>query len=160
MARSATTEVSHAGGLGVLTEAFFSLLYIQGQIVKPIDEALDRAHGTTVTGFEVLARLARLHPEGASIRYLADQVVVSPSRVSRLTEEFVGRGLLERAASPYDGRLSLLRLTAQGRAELSRMAETFDQALRIHFLDRLTSEQVQALVDIGRALGAPHCQSE
>jgi DNA-binding MarR family transcriptional regulator len=146
-----------AGGLRGSAEALFALLYMQVQVVRPIDDALDRAHHTNITGFEVLARLSRMHPDGVSVRYLADQVAVSPSRVSRVAEEFVGRGLLERAVSPHDGRLSLVRLTAKGRHELATMESTFMRALQTHFLDQLSPQQLRALTEIGHALGAPHC---
>jgi len=105
----------------------------------------------------LLARLARLHPDGASVRYLAEQVVVSPSRVSRLADEFVNRGWLERAASNHDGRLSLVRLTDTGRTTLAAMEQTFAGALQTHFLAVLSPRQLTTLVSIGRALGAPHC---
>ena len=133
------------------------VLHMQAKLVRPIDDALDRAHDTNLTGYELLARLARLHADGASVRYLSDQVVVSPSRVSRVADEFVSRGLLERAVSPHDGRLSLVRLTEDGRDELARMEATLAEALTAHFHERLTTEQVRALIDIGRTLGSPHC---
>jgi DNA-binding MarR family transcriptional regulator len=139
------------------TEAFFGLLYIQAQVVRAIDDAFDRAHGTGLSGFELLARLTRLDPDGASVRYLSEQVVVSPSRVSRLADEFVTRGWLERGASHQDGRLSLVRLTDEGRTTLAAMEQTFAGALQTHFLDALSPRQLSALVSIGRALGAPHC---
>jgi DNA-binding MarR family transcriptional regulator len=138
-------------------EALFAIQHVQVHVVRLIDDALARAHRTNLTGFEILLRLTHLSPEGASVRYLSDQVLLSPSRVSRVVDEFVGRGLLERAASPHDGRLSLVRLTPAGREELVALEQTFDAALRTHFLERLTAEQVQTLIDIGHALGAPHC---
>jgi DNA-binding MarR family transcriptional regulator len=138
-------------------EALFALLHIQTNVVRPIDDAFDAAHGTGISGFELLARLSRMHPDGASVRYLSEQVVVSPSRVSRLADEFVGRGWLERAVSPQDGRLSLVRLTASGRAALAAMEQTFAQALQTHFLDHLSQEQLASLIAVGNTLGAPHC---
>src|SRR5882757_8892981 len=102
----ATTPKTSESGLATGTEALFGLLYVQTQVVRVIDDTFDRAHGTGLSGFELMARLAHMHPDGASLRYLAEQVVVSPSRVSRLAEELVARGWLERAASPQDGRLS------------------------------------------------------
>jgi DNA-binding MarR family transcriptional regulator len=137
-------------------EALVAVLHIQAQVVRPIDDALEHAHRTNITGYEVLARLQQM-PQGASVRFLSDQVVVSPSRVSRVTDDFVGRGLLERTASPQDGRLSLVSLTAKGQHELTSMRATFEQALTDHFLARLTATQIRALTDIGRRLGAPHC---
>ncbi len=153
---TASLQTSAAPGFEAGTEALFGLLYIQTHVVRTIDDALDRAHSTGLSGFELLARLARLHPDGASVRYLADQVVVSPSRVSRLADEFVARGWLERAVSHHDGRLSLVRLTAVGRTTLAAMEQTFADALQTHFLDALTARQVDTLVSVGRALGAPH----
>jgi DNA-binding MarR family transcriptional regulator len=138
-------------------EALFAVLFIQSQVVPPIDTALDRAHGMSITGFEVLARLARMHPDGASVRYLSDQVVVSPSRVSRVVEDFVRRGLLERATSAHDGRLSLLRLTDSGRAKLAEAQETFGEAVQEHLLDRLSAKQARALTDVAKTLGSPNC---
>ena len=96
-------------------------------------------------------------PDGASVRYLAQQVVISPSRVSRVADDFVSRGLLARAASPHDGRLSLVRLTDYGRQTLADIQDTFRHALADHFLNRLTTRQITALIAIGRSLGAPHC---
>ena len=148
-----TSESAPATG----TEALFGLLYIQAHVVRAIDDAFDRAHGTGLSSFEVMARLTHMHPDGASLRYLAEQVVVSPSRVSRLAEELVARGWLERALSPHDGRLSLVRLTDAGRLTLATMEATLGDALRAHLLDRLTPQQLDSLVAVGRALGAPHC---
>jgi DNA-binding MarR family transcriptional regulator len=144
-------------GLEAGAEALFALLHIQAHVVRAVDEDFDRAHATGLSGFELLARLARMHPDGASVRYLADQVVVSPSRVSRLAEEFVARGWLERAASHHDGRLSLVRLTQTGRTALAAMEKTFATSLQRHFLDALDTRQLHTLVSIGRAFGAPHC---
>ena len=103
------------------------------------------------------ARRRGPHPDGASVRYLSDQVVVSPSRVSRVADEFVGRGLLERAVSPQDGRLSLVRLTPAGREALGDQA-TFADALTTRFLSLLTPEQVLSLGAIAHRLGAPNCR--
>jgi DNA-binding MarR family transcriptional regulator len=152
---SAASKPAERGAPGF--EALFAIQHVQVQVVRQIDDALARAHRTNLTGFEILLRLAHLNPEGASVRYLSDQVLLSPSRVSRVVDEFVGRGLLERAASPHDGRLSLVRLTPAGKEELAALRQTFDAALRTHFLDRLSAAQVQTLIDIGHALGAPHC---
>ena len=139
------------------TEALFGLLFIQTHVTRTIDDALDRAHGTGLSGFELMARLSRMDPGGASLRYLAEQVVVSPSRVSRLADELVARGWLERAVSPQDGRQSLVSLTDAGHATLGSMEATFAEALQAHLLDRVTHKQLDSLVAIGRALGAPHC---
>lgn len=153
----ATAPQTSESGLAAGGEALFGLLYVQAHVVRAIDDALDRAHGTGLSGYELMARLSHMHPDGASLRYLAEQVVVSPSRVSRLAEELVARGWLERATSPQDGRLSLVRLTNSGHATLTQMESTFARALQTHVLARVTPEQLDSLVAVARALGAPHC---
>jgi len=158
MARSAHTDSPTPDtGLAIGGEALFAVLHIQTTVVRAIDDAFDQAHGTGLSGFELLARLSHMHPDGASVRYLSQQVVVSPSRVSRLADEFVVRGWLERAASPQDGRLSLVRLTPSGRRALAAMERTFADALEQQFLAHLSEAQLASLVDVGRTLGAPHC---
>ena len=158
MARSAHTDSPTPDtGLAIGGEALFAVLHVQTRVVRPIDDAFDQAHGTGLSGFELLARLSHMHPDGASVRYLSQQVVVSPSRVSRLADDFVVRGWLERAASPHDGRLSLVRLTPSGRQALASMQRTFADALEQHFLAHLSEAQLASLVDVGRTLGAPHC---
>ena len=158
MARSAhTSSPKPDTGLAIGGEALFAVLHVQTRVVRPIDDAFDQAHGTGLSGFELLARLSHMHPDGASVRYLSQQVVVSPSRVSRLADDFVVRGWLERAASPHDGRLSLVRLTPSGRRALAAMERTFADALEQQFLAHLSEAQLASLVDVGRTLGAPHC---
>ena len=44
------------------TEALFGLMHLQATVVRAIDEALTQAHGTGLTGYELLLRLASLHP--------------------------------------------------------------------------------------------------
>ena len=149
-------DTTTTGKVEAAGSALFGLLFIQSRVVRPIDDALERAHQTNLTGFELLLRLGDL-PDGASVRYLSDQVVISPSRVSRVAEDLVRRGLLERAASVHDGRLSLVRLTEAGRTELEAIRATFLEAVREHLADRLTVAQIDAVTEVAQALGAPHC---
>ena len=158
MAAGGTSAASDAADVGHLGfEALFASQHMQNQVTRLVDDALARAHGTNLTGFELLSRLERLPADGASVRFLSDHVLLSPSRVSRVVDEFVRRGVLERGASQQDGRLSLVRLTPEGREELAAMRATFNAAIEVHLLQRLTQEQVQALIEIGRAFGAPPC---
>jgi len=138
-------------------DALFGLLHVQAHVVRAIDEALERAHATGITGYEVLYRLARMPGGAASVSDLAAQVVVGPSRVSRVADGLARRGLLARCGSPDDGRVSIVRLTPAGEEVLGALQTTFEAALVEHFLSRLTCGQVAALVDTARALGAPHC---
>src|SRR5688572_28363075 len=93
MAAGGTSAASDAADVGHLGfEALFASQHMQNQVTRLVDDALARAHDTNLTGFELLSRLERLPADGASVRFLSDHVLLSPSRVSRVVDEFVRRG--------------------------------------------------------------------
>lgn len=137
------------------TDALFGLLHIHTHVVRAIDEGLERPHGTGLSGYELLARLARMHRDGAPVGHLAQHVLVSPSRVSRLTDQLVQRGWLRRNLSQQDNRLRLLQLTPSGRQALKTMETTLQNEIQHHLLEPLSTNQLETLTTIARALRAP-----
>src|SRR5262245_2573897 len=70
MAAGGTSAASNAAEVGHLGfEALFATQHMQNQVTRLVDDALARAHGTNLTGFELLSRLERLPAEGASVRF-------------------------------------------------------------------------------------------
>ena len=124
---NASTTKAAAGG-----SALFGLLFIHSHVVRPIDDAVERAHQTNLTGFELLLRLENL-PEGASVRYLSDQVVISPSRVSRVADDLVRPGA-PRARRLGARRPALTRTADRRRTRRDRppSRSTFLQAVSEH----------------------------
>ena len=57
---SAATRWPRPGSLGF--DALFAIAHIQSQRDRLIDDALAPAHGTNLTGYELLKRLATLPP--------------------------------------------------------------------------------------------------
>ena len=139
-------------------DALFAIAHVQTHAVRLIDDALARAHTANLTGYELLKRLATLHPDGASVRYLSDQVLLSPSRVSRVVDEFVTRGLLERGGLAAR-RPSVARAAHRRRPRKSSRPWTPPSSARSRRTSSTSSpvEQVQTLIEIGHRLGAPHC---
>jgi DNA-binding MarR family transcriptional regulator len=80
-------------------------------------------------------------------------VVISPSRVSRVVDDLVGRGLVERRTCKSDARISYATITDEGRREAAEVEETFHAALRRRFLDRLDAADVERLAAIWEKLG-------
>jgi DNA-binding MarR family transcriptional regulator len=76
---------------------------------------------------------------------LGDRVVLSRTRVSRIVDDMVGAGLVQRIANPEDGRSSLAQLTDQGRAELRRAAPAYRSGIEKHFLGLLSSSEQRVL---------------
>ena len=137
------------------TDAWFGVLNAQTTLVRAVDAELLAAHRLSCSSHEVLSRLAHADEGHLSIGELGAAVVISPSRVSRVVDGMTALGLVERVACDTDARVSHVVITDTGRAALPEIDETFQRAVREHFLDRLTPTQVRQLAAIMRRLGTP-----
>lgn len=77
--------------------------------------------GTTLPRFDVLAALDR-HPEGMMMGALSRSLLVSNGNVTALVQTLVRDGWVTLAASPTDGRASIVALSTTGAAEFARLA--------------------------------------
>src|SRR2546423_7912177 len=136
-------------------DAWFGVLNAQAALVGAVDGALLAAHRLSCRARGVLSRLAHADEGHLSIGELGAAVVISPSRVSRVVDGMTALGLVERVACATDARVSHVVITDTGRAALPEIDETFQRAVREHFLDRLTPTQVRQLAAIMRRLGTP-----
>lgn len=105
-----------------------AVLRLQARFVPQFDRELQKATGLPLTWYDVLLELAR---EGDRLRMseLADRVVLSRTRVSRLVDELVEAGLVAREANPDDGRSSYACLTDEGRRRFSAAAPVYLAAI-------------------------------
>ena len=93
------------------------------------------------------------------MRALADQLVsVSPTRASRLVQELVDAGYLQRGADQGDGRKSLISFTPAGRSYSEEVASTFEDAILRYFIDPLDDEDLAAVARIWDKLRAAQAQ--
>jgi DNA-binding MarR family transcriptional regulator len=138
--------------------AWFGFLHAHALLVKELDADLGR-HGLSLSEHEVLVRLATA-PEGrASISELAQTVVLSPSRVSRLVAKLELGGLVERQASDTDGRSTMAAITERGRERVAEAQDTHLDGIRSRFLDRLSDDDLERLAALWPRLtaGVPSC---
>jgi DNA-binding MarR family transcriptional regulator len=140
-------------------DAWFGVLNAQAALVRAVDAELLAAHRLSCSSHEVLYRLAQADEGHLSIGELGAAVVISPSRVSRVVDGLTLLGLVERVACDTDARVSHVVITDAGRTALPAIDQTFQSAVRKHFLGRLTPTQVRQLAGIMRRLGppAPEC---
>ena len=127
-------------------EAWFGLLHTYAALVRKIDGELAAQHRLSLSAFELLVRLSSAPDEGSlSVTELARQVVISPSRVSRVVDELGRGGYVERRACSTDARVSYVAITEAGRELLADASSTFDDAIRRHFLEPLADAEVAQL---------------
>jgi DNA-binding MarR family transcriptional regulator len=135
-------------------DAWYGLFHAHNILRARIEPILLERHRLSFSSFEVLCRLKDLEPQ--AVRALAgDLVTVSPSRASRLVQELVDAGYLQRGADQDDGRVSLLSLTRDGRAHVDAAVRTFEAAIKQFFVDPLDADDIAALVRVWRKLESP-----
>jgi DNA-binding MarR family transcriptional regulator len=134
-------------------EAWFGLLCAHAAVTARIDAVLMERHGICFSAFEILHRLREREPQ--PVRVLAEQLVsVSPTRASRLMQDAVDAGYLQRGADQADGRISLISFTDEGRRYAAEVTRTFVEQVRKHFVELLDAEDIAALNRIWHKLGA------
>jgi DNA-binding MarR family transcriptional regulator len=126
-------------------EAWFGLLHAHAAVHRKVEAELARNQRMSLSAFELLGRLSLADEGSLSVTDLARQVVISPSRVSRVVDELGRAGYVERRACSTDARISYVAITDAGRDLLAEAASTFDEAIRRHFLEPLTGDEVAQL---------------
>src|SRR5882672_3602719 len=117
-------------------DAWFALLFAHASVTDLVDRELRKKHDISFSATEILCRLHDEEPQ--SVRSLADQLVsVSQTRASRLVQELVDAGHLQRGADQGDGRRSLISFTTAGRSYSLEVARTFEDAILRYFIDPL-----------------------
>ena len=117
-----------------------------------LDAQLQCDSQLTFYEYAVLSFLSMSTDDTARMSDLARVSTSSLSRLSNVAKKMESRGWLTRTPDPDDGRFTLARLTAEGRAIVEAAAPGHVAIVRQLVIDPLTTSQVRALVDIGRRL--------
>lgn len=118
-----------------------------GELSAALEDDLVRSSGLTLGDYQVLVNLSEAPDQRLRMCDLAVRLQLSPSGLTRRLDGLVRTGLVERAASPDDRRVSLAALTEAGLETLRAAAPDHVVSVRRQMLDHLTREQVEALGD-------------
>ncbi len=128
--------------------AWIGLLATHRRLTRELDAELEAAHGLTLSGLELLARLGSAPNNRLRLSVLATEAGLSLSRVSRIVDVLEERGLIERQPCPSDQRAINAQLTGCG-LELARLAQsTHLDAVRERFFDRLDEREIATLAEV------------
>ncbi len=130
--------------------AWRTLLQAQAAVLRAIERDLERSGLIPLTWYDVLLELKGAPIGCYRMQELAERVVHSRSRVSRLVDELEVAGLVARAADPTDRRAIHVAITAKGRAALRKAAPHYLDAIERHFTTHLSEAERCGLV---RSLG-------
>nr|WP_269204647.1 MarR family transcriptional regulator [Motilibacter deserti] len=107
-----------------------------------------------MTWYDVLLELNAAPDRRLTMSELGQRAVVSRTRVSRVVDELVKAGHVERAANPSDGRSAYAVLTAQGRGLLRAAAPTYLAGIEELFGRHLGDEATAVATALSRVLEA------
>jgi DNA-binding MarR family transcriptional regulator len=129
-------------------DAWIGMLETHKRLTRELEAELEAEHGLSLSGVELLGRLAAADERMLRLTDLAGQAGLSVSRVSRITDMLELRGLVERRPCPADARAKNAYLTDEG-LELLRVAQgTHFAGVEERFFDRLEPAEVEALAAI------------
>ena len=133
----------------IATAAWSALLRVHAALTPVLDQELQAAHGLPLTWYDVLLELNAAPGRRLTMSELGSVAVVSRSRVSRVVDELVRAGLVEREPNPDDRRSAYAKITAAGRTRLRSASSTYLAGIERHFNRHLSADEGRA---VARAL--------
>ena len=119
-----------------------------------LNRGLVETHRLSLVDVRLLDLLNKSPNGSARMGDLADGLMSLPSRITRQIRRLEEQGLVQRGASPDDGRGVLATITDDGRAAVHEAMVTYGQCIREHFLGQLTRPQVAAIGENCRRINA------
>jgi DNA-binding MarR family transcriptional regulator len=112
--------------------AWEALLRLHAALLPRLDRVVARDGGMPLGWYDVLLEL-RDGGGRLTMGQLADRVVLSRTRVSRLVDELTAAGLVGREPNPDDGRSAFAVLTTEGRRRFLSAARAYLPAIEREF---------------------------
>jgi DNA-binding MarR family transcriptional regulator len=140
--------MAYAGPVGAVEsklEAWRAMLLAHNAAVRAIESDVLRGGSVPLTWYDVLLELNAVGTCGLRMRELADRVVLSRTRVSRMVEEMVQAGLVTKRPEPDDRRVSWAVITPEGTQALRETAPVYLRSIRQHFSAHLTDEEAAVI---------------
>lgn len=113
---------------------------------------LARDSGLSEPDYDVLSVLGSSPGHRRRVTELADRMLWSRSRMSHHLARMQKRGLVVREECETDGRGANAVLTPEGVRTIETAAPPHVASVRRHFIDLLTSEQIDAFAEIGETV--------
>ena len=136
-------------------DAFARLMRAHAALTRELSARLLTDHGLSITDYQCLLALA--HAEDGAMRRvdLAEQLMLTPSGVTRLLDGLERDGWVTKGSCSTDARDTYAVLTEEGRERLESAGRTHVIQIREIFEERFSPDELEHLVDLlGRLPGA------
>jgi DNA-binding MarR family transcriptional regulator len=138
---------------GAELDTWVRFLRTHSAIVGTLNAELVADHGLTINDFEVLIRLARSPDRRMRRVDLAEQVLLTPSGITRLLDGLEQSGYVERASCDSDRRVVYAVLTDVGLEKLLEARTSHLEQIDEHFGQRLDESELSAALGLLSRLG-------
>jgi len=115
------------------------------ELSSTLEAELLRDAGLSGAEYAVLVPLAHTSDGVLRARELGVDLGWDRSRLSHLVKRMETRGLVAREECSEDGRGSMVRLTGAGRAAVEGVAPEHSEAIRRHFFNLLSKDELETL---------------
>lgn len=133
--------------------AWSAFLRAHARIVRRLEAELQADQDLALTDYDVLVQLAQADERRLRMSELADRLMLSRSGATRLVDRLVAARLVERVTCDDDRRGQWASLTDAGHERLRRASPTHLRGVGEHFLDRLSTDELEGLGRILARLG-------
>lgn len=137
-------------------DAWRWLLLAHAAAVRAIEDDLARARTIPLAWYDVLLELNAAPGRRLRMGDLAERVALSRTRVSRIVDELVREGYVERSASTEDRRSAFAVITKPGRDELRRTAPRYLEGIERHFTSLLSDRERSVVATAMRRVADHH----
>lgn len=132
-------------------EAWGAVLRVHAALVPRMDRLLQQQVGLPLRWYDVLLELSAAPGKRLTMGELAERVVLSRTRVSRVVDELAGAGLVRRDANDTDRRSAYAVLTEQGQGAFTAAAPVYRKAITGLFAAALSDDELATVRDaLGR----------
>ena len=144
------------GTVGFMTDAtaWSALLRVHAQVVPRLDHELRARCDLPLTWYDILLELNAAPDDRLTMGELGEACVLSRTRVSRIVDELVRAGLVERQPNPDDRRSRYVSITAEGRRRFRRAAPVYVRGIEKHVTRHLEPDAETVAKALQRVLDA------
>jgi DNA-binding MarR family transcriptional regulator len=129
-------------------DAWIGMLETHKQLTRALDAELTAQHGLSLSGLELLARLAAADDRQMHLTKLAGASGLSLSRVSRIIGGLEERKLVDRHSCPHDARAVHAQINEAGLAVVKGAQSTHFASVQAAFFDQLDEEEIATLARV------------
>lgn len=129
-------------------EAWIGLLETHKRLTRALDAELEAQFGLSLSGVEVLGRLAAAQGRCLRLSALAGETGLSLSRISRIVDTLEARELVERRSTDSDARAVEAHLLQAGLNLVREAQSSHFESVQKRFFAQLSQTEIEMLAGV------------